>query len=293
MRPTSSCSLIVYTYNWPEALENTLLSIFKQSIIPKEIVVCDDGSGEATSRIVDKLSAMSPVPLLHVWHPEQGCSKAAIMNKGVAASTGEYIIKINQEVILHKDFIKDHLLSRKRGRFLTSNCFSTRPEISEEARETKNFSKLFAVSLSKGSARMMRIPFLQELTACFYHFYDGYECVSGSNLSFWRDDFLDINGYDEGINEWGWEDIDLALRLINGGIKLSVVRFAAILFYLYHKETTQNHPPSSYLQRLQSTRENRTFIEKGVHQYLHQKNSSPEAASAKWHLNGHPTLMSA
>lgn len=293
MKPTSSCSLIVYTYNWPEALETTLISVFKQSIIPKEIVICDDGSGEATRRVVEKLSAMSPVPLLHVWHPEQGCSKAVVINKGVAASTGEYIIEIDQEVVLHKDFIRDHLLHRKRGRFLTSKRFCTRPDISEEARETKNFSNLFAISFSKESVRMKRIPFLQKLIACFYTSQNVYEYVSGSNMSFWRDDFLRLNGYDESFSDWGWEDTDLALRLMNGGIKLSVIRFAAIQFHLYHTETSRNHQVADYLKEMQTTRGNRTFIEKGIHQYLQKADILHESAPSKWHLSGNHVLMSA
>ena len=42
-------SLIVSTYNWPEALQISLKSIFKQTILPDEIVIADDGSTHQTA----------------------------------------------------------------------------------------------------------------------------------------------------------------------------------------------------------------------------------------------------
>ena len=42
-----SC-LIVTTYNWPDALHLTLASVARQSQLPDEVVIADDGSGPAT-----------------------------------------------------------------------------------------------------------------------------------------------------------------------------------------------------------------------------------------------------
>lgn len=119
------------------------------------------------------------------------------MNKGVAATTGDYIIEIDQDVILHKDFVRDHLRCCKRGRFLTGNRFYIDPETTKETIETKNVTKPFAFKLSKNGVRMLRVSILQKLMASFYHWEKEYQYVFGSNMSFWRDDFLRLNGYDE------------------------------------------------------------------------------------------------
>ncbi len=47
MNHQPSPSLIVTTYNWPEALGITLFSALKQSRSPGEIIVADDGSAPA------------------------------------------------------------------------------------------------------------------------------------------------------------------------------------------------------------------------------------------------------
>ncbi|NQD72201.1 glycosyltransferase, partial [Sphingobacterium shayense] len=42
-------SLIISTYNWPAALELVLLSVAKQSILPEQIIIADDGSRQDTA----------------------------------------------------------------------------------------------------------------------------------------------------------------------------------------------------------------------------------------------------
>ena len=49
-----NCSLIICTYNWPEALSFVLASVTTQTELPNEIIVADDGSGELTSRKIEK-----------------------------------------------------------------------------------------------------------------------------------------------------------------------------------------------------------------------------------------------
>ena len=46
--PTTS--LIIATYNWATALELVLMSVQKQSLLPNEVIIADDGSTEETDR---------------------------------------------------------------------------------------------------------------------------------------------------------------------------------------------------------------------------------------------------
>ena len=49
--------LIVTTYNWPEALHLTLGSVARQTHVPDEVIVADDGSGPATRAVVERWRA--------------------------------------------------------------------------------------------------------------------------------------------------------------------------------------------------------------------------------------------
>ncbi|WP_394801100.1 glycosyltransferase [Niabella ginsengisoli] len=49
-------ALLISTYNWPEALQLCIQSANNQSVLPNEVVVCDDGSNAATKRLLEELS---------------------------------------------------------------------------------------------------------------------------------------------------------------------------------------------------------------------------------------------
>ena len=84
----SSVTLVITTYNWPAALDLTLKSVARQSELPDEIIVADDGSGPETARVVDARRAVSEVPLLHVWQPDEGFRLARSRNRAIAAARG-------------------------------------------------------------------------------------------------------------------------------------------------------------------------------------------------------------
>ena len=51
MKTLPKSSLIISTYNWPEALRLCLLSVMEQSVLPDEVIIADDGStGQTTAR---------------------------------------------------------------------------------------------------------------------------------------------------------------------------------------------------------------------------------------------------
>ena len=60
-----NCSLIICTYNWPEALKLVLISIANQTVAPNEIIIADDGSGETTARAIAEFSKKTLIPIIH------------------------------------------------------------------------------------------------------------------------------------------------------------------------------------------------------------------------------------
>ena len=88
-------SVIVSTYNRCDALQVCLTSLFKQTVLPDEVIVGDDGSTEETSLLITKLQKQAPFPIIHIWHEDKGFRLAMMRNKCVARSTGNYIIEID------------------------------------------------------------------------------------------------------------------------------------------------------------------------------------------------------
>ena len=61
-----NCSLIIATYNWHQALELVLLSVSKQTILPDEIIIADDGSNKETKNLVEKYQKKLKITIKHV-----------------------------------------------------------------------------------------------------------------------------------------------------------------------------------------------------------------------------------
>ena len=68
-------SVIVSTYERPDALAGALRGLSRQSDRRFEVVVADDGSGPTTAAMIDQWKAMLGVPLTHVRHEHRGFAR--------------------------------------------------------------------------------------------------------------------------------------------------------------------------------------------------------------------------
>ena len=64
------CSIIVTTYNRPRALACVLAGLSRQDVLPDEVLIADDGSGQETASTISRLEPGLPFPLQHVWQED-------------------------------------------------------------------------------------------------------------------------------------------------------------------------------------------------------------------------------
>lgn len=112
------CTLLISTYNWPQALQLCLLSVIRQTVQPNEIVIADDGSTNDTKVLIDEFRKKTTIPLKHVWHNDDGFRKTIILNEAVRNSNYDYIIQTDGDIILHPKFIVEHLQQAEQGFFI-------------------------------------------------------------------------------------------------------------------------------------------------------------------------------
>jgi len=80
--------VIIPVYNGEMYLERAVLSAVRQSLPPARILICDDGSTDATPAIAQRLSQRYPqVEHLRLRHGGEGAAR----NSGIAVSTAPYI----------------------------------------------------------------------------------------------------------------------------------------------------------------------------------------------------------
>ena len=59
-------------------------------------------------------------------------------------------------------------------------------------------------------------------------------------MAFFKQDCLNINGFNNDFEGWGREDSEFIVRLLNSGINRKNIRFNAIQFHLWHKENIRD-----------------------------------------------------
>ncbi len=237
MNCSISTSLVISTYNRPDALEACLESVRTQSLLPMEVIVADDGSTAETAELVRRMADKFPVPVIHVWHEDKGFRLAKIRNRAMARACGEYIIQTDGDILLHRHFIADHVRFARHGHYAKGVRVrldeSTTPKFISSPGLTPRF---WDKGLSDKKKAMRCLP----LAAWFAtHFKKDKALALGCNMAFFKSDIVTVNGYDEAFEGWGREDDDIAHRLFRAGVKMRDVRFAAVCYHLWHPENSR------------------------------------------------------
>ncbi len=108
-------SVVVATYNRPDALAAVLRSLGKQDDTNFEIVVADDGSGPETADVVKRAQATIAVPIYHVWQEDTGFRLAAARNRATAQANGDYLIYLDGDCLVRQHFVRAHRALAERG----------------------------------------------------------------------------------------------------------------------------------------------------------------------------------
>ena len=225
-------SLIISTYNKPEYLFHCLKSITELNELPDEIIVADDGSGMETTLVIEQFRVQLPIPLIHVWQEDQGFRLARSRNNGVLKSTGDYLIFIDDDLILHPKFIADHRHFAKEGSFYCGSRVKLGQTITSTIMKThRNIVSCWEGDI-QSRLNALRIPFLHTIiTGPGYT----YKRLRGCHIAFWKTDLININGFDERYTSWGREDSDIAMRMMHAGVKRINLKWAVICYHLYHR----------------------------------------------------------
>ena len=258
-------SLIITTYNWKEALEISLLSVFKQSQLPDEIIIADDGSDKATKETIERLAKDSPVPLIHSWQQNRGFRLARSRNKAIARSTGEYLILIDSDILLDKHFIADHILAAKAGFFVQGSRVLLNKKITQQTLQHKKLRVCICAPGIENRKNCLRSNLLSRLFSFSSKKLKG---IKTCNFAFWKQDAQAINGFNEEFLGWGREDSEFTARLLNNGIRRQNIRFNALAYHLYHPINSRQGLEVNDAILANTCDRQLTWCDKGLAQYL-------------------------
>jgi glycosyltransferase involved in cell wall biosynthesis len=89
-------SIAMATYNGEKYLSEQLRSLAEQTVLPDELVICDDESSDSTARIVELFAATAPFPVRFIRN-EQRLGYYENFMKAAGLCTSEYIAFCDQD----------------------------------------------------------------------------------------------------------------------------------------------------------------------------------------------------
>ncbi len=231
-----SLGLIINTHEQPEYLARVLSAVARQISPPEEVLLADDGSGDTTRSVFAEWSATHSGHAEHVWQPQEGFRRARILNQASARARSEYLVFLDGDTVPHPQFIADHRRLGRRGAFIQGHRALVKQRAAAWfglAGFRQDRRRALWQGQLEGLKHAFRWPF-PLLRTC-----RGLLGIRGCNLGIWRDDLVQVNGYNEDFVGGGREDSELAVRLMNLGVRRLDARGRALCYHLWH-------PPASH-----------------------------------------------
>ncbi len=232
-------SVVIPTYNRLPILTKCLRALESQQydrtiVADYEVVVVDDGSTDGT---IDWLRARSS-EFPHVKLLEQAhCGPSAARNRGVQAATGDTIIFIDSDLVVTDVFLQSHGLVLRQGpQDLGSDRFFTYGRVINTANFEEPTAEPYKVT---------------DFSAAFF---------ATGNVAIAKHWLIEAGLFDTGFQLYGWEDLELGVRLKNLGLKLLKVPDA--VGYHWHPAFTLEQIPKLIDQEIQRGRMGVLFYQK-------------------------------
>lgn len=231
-----------------------LSSLISQTDENYEIIVVDDGSTPPTKAVIDETAKNSKVLIQHLWQEDDGCRKSRILNSGIEASSGSYLIFIDGDCIAQPDFISQHrklaqkdfmvtgsriLLSKKFTQELLTHktwVYSKFKNQIVKLRMSGDINKLLQLIIKRGDGKWRH----------FRRFF--WRRIKGCNMSCWKVDALGIGGFDASLVGWAHEDADFVFRLEHSGVSRKSGSWATEVLHLFHQVRDQSLNDASIKQ---------------------------------------------
>jgi glycosyltransferase involved in cell wall biosynthesis len=190
------------TYNRARLLERVLDACFEQALDPAlyEIVLVDDGSSDETPAVIEAAAQRATCAFTVIRQANAGLAHGR--NAGIAKARGERIIFIDDDVLPTPPFVAEHLRSHDR----TPHAI------------------VRGGVINTASFDLLPPPNWSPLNYSGNYFWT-------TNVSVPLATLRNAGGFSEQFKEYGWEDIELGLRLRFAGVPSLFNQYALVYHF--------------------------------------------------------------
>jgi glycosyltransferase involved in cell wall biosynthesis len=232
-------SVVIPTYNRLPILQKSIAALEKQKFTDSkiddyEIVLVDDGSTDQTlSWIATNKAHLSHVKLLEQNH--QGA--AAARNLGVINATGDTIVFIDSDLVVTDSFLQSHADALSLG---------------EQEQQSDRLFTYGAVINTNNFEDPTAEPYkITDFSAAYF---------ATGNVAIARKWLEEAGLFDQGFQLYGWEDLELGIRLKKLDLKL--IKCPQAVGYHWHPAFDLEQIPKMIEQEIQRGKMGVVFYQK-------------------------------
>jgi glycosyltransferase involved in cell wall biosynthesis len=212
-----SFSVIIPIYNRPDELRELLDSLTKQTLLPYEVLVVEDGSTNKSDRVVAEFADRLPVQYFFKPNSGQGFTR----NYGFEQATGDYFVIFDSDAIVPPHYfetVANHLTHHPLDAY--GGPDAAHPHFTPIQKAISySMTSTFTTGGIRGSKK--------NLGGTFH--------PRSFNMGLSRNVWETVGGYR--ISRMG-EDIEYAIRIIENGFRTGLIPEA----FIYHKRRTDFGP---------------------------------------------------
>ena len=263
-------SVIIPTYNWPQALALVLQSLNHQIDQNFEVLVVDDGSTDDTRAIIEQFKPQLSFSLTYLWQEDKGFRAGRARNMGIAKAKGDYVVFVDGDCVMRSSFVANHRILAHTSYFVVGNRVLLSPSFSHyilDQQQDVSVRGVWYWALKRLRGHLNRWHSLLRLPLGPFRFrhQHRWQKAKSCNLAVWREDLIKIGGFEEQVTGWGYEDSDLVIRLLNSGVLRKSGRFATTILHLWHPEADRQMAQTNFdrlkiLEKQKVTQASKTIL---------------------------------
>ena len=249
-----SLSVVVTTYEWPDALAAVLRALADQSDPEFDVVVADDGSGPATARAVDRSRELLGDRLSYVWQADEDYRLARVRNLGALSARGEYLVFVDGDCVPRQGFVRAMKRAAQPGwfvagrRVMLSRDLTGRVVAERAAVHRWSTARYFLCARNHaGNLKLLTRRDRRAVGNVRVSEFEPHNRAFGPGFGISRADFMAVDGYDMRYVGWGEEDVDLAVRARRLGLRCGHAGPRAALLHLWHPTRMDRDKPNWYM----------------------------------------------
>lgn len=232
-------SVVIPTYNRLAKLKRCLARLEAQTLSMDRFEVCviSDGSSDGTEDFLKQYKEKAP--FVFTFFVQQNKGAGAARNKGIKEARGKIILMLGDDIYAESELLKEHLQFHTNHLKDNAACLGfVTWDPHQEVTPLMKFLETGRAILGRWGGGQFAYDLLETRKPDWHFFYT-------ANISL-KKNLLMREHFDESFKGYGWEDIDLGLRLTD--------KENLQLTYVAQARATHDHPYTleAFMNREQS-----------------------------------------